>query len=166
MIRFIALLSTLVLSVNAIGAVWFVDKANVTGGEDGLAWASAFSTLQAAITAADASMAAGVYVKAIKQYRRALTARPRHAESRFKLAEAYRNAGRYYEARRNFRLAMSARPKNRVWESRCRIQTATCWEASGHYREALHEYRLALASSPKLAAAKAGHKRALAQVGK
>lgn len=39
--------------ISAYGTVWYVDKSNTSGVEDGLAWATAFSTLQAGIAAAE-----------------------------------------------------------------------------------------------------------------
>ena len=119
---------------------------------------------ETAVAKAVGAVAAGQYGVAIKHYRQALTVKPRHAETRFNLAQAYNKAGRYYEARRNYRLAMNARSGDRQWEGRCRLQVAASWEAAKHYREALHEYRLALAAHPDLTEAIAGHKRALAQV--
>lgn len=41
------------VAMTAAADVWYVDKSNDSGTEDGLAWATAFTTIQAAINAAE-----------------------------------------------------------------------------------------------------------------
>ena len=47
---------------SASGTVWYVDKGNSTGNEDGTSWATAFTTIQPAIDAAFADGGGEVWV--------------------------------------------------------------------------------------------------------